>query len=69
VAPAYADAMGWPRTTIGQKLVHHHINNSRFVLPSPATRTAPMSTARRLSRPGRSPARPRLSRHRLPTRE
>jgi hypothetical protein len=41
VTPAYADAMGWPRTTIGQTLVHHHINNSRFVLPFPANAHGP----------------------------
>jgi hypothetical protein len=41
VTPAYADAMGWPRSTVGQTLVHHHINNSRFVLPFPANAHGP----------------------------
>jgi hypothetical protein len=41
VTPAYANAMGWPRSTIGQTLVHHHINNSRFVLPFPANAHGP----------------------------
>jgi hypothetical protein len=41
VTPAYADAMGWPRSSVGQTLVHHHINNSRFVLPFPANAHGP----------------------------
>jgi hypothetical protein len=36
VTLAYAQAMGWPQSTIGQTLVHHHINNSRFVVAFPA---------------------------------
>jgi hypothetical protein len=36
VTPAYARAMSWPDSTVGQRLEHHHINNSRYVIPLPA---------------------------------
>jgi HNH/Endo VII superfamily nuclease toxin with a HHH motif len=37
VTPAYARLMGWPRSTVGQQLIHHHILNSHFVVPLPAS--------------------------------
>lgn len=36
VTPAFARAMGWPPSTIGQPLEHHHIGNGAFVFPLPA---------------------------------
>jgi HNH/endonuclease VII toxin of polymorphic toxin system len=41
VTPQYAQAMSWPASTVGQPLVHHHINNSRFVIPLPANAHGP----------------------------
>jgi len=41
VTPGYAQAMGWPASTVGQTLVHHHINNSRFVFPLPVSAHGP----------------------------
>jgi hypothetical protein len=35
VTSEYADFMGWPSWSIGQPLEHHHIHNSRFVVPLP----------------------------------
>jgi hypothetical protein len=37
VPPAYAAAMGWPRSTVGQQLVHHHIDNGPYVAAIPAS--------------------------------
>jgi hypothetical protein len=36
VTPAYARAMGWDRATVGQPLVHHHIDNGPYVVAIPA---------------------------------
>jgi HNH/endonuclease VII toxin of polymorphic toxin system len=35
VTKAFAERYGWPKTTIGQKLVHHHIGNSSHVVAIP----------------------------------
>jgi HNH/Endo VII superfamily nuclease toxin with a HHH motif len=35
VTPAFARAMAWPRSTVGQRLQHHHIGNGAFVFPLP----------------------------------
>jgi hypothetical protein len=35
VTKAFAERYGWPKSTIGQKLVHHHIGNSSHVVAIP----------------------------------
>jgi hypothetical protein len=35
VTQAYADAMGWPRSTVGHPLEHHHIGNGPYVVYLP----------------------------------
>jgi hypothetical protein len=41
VTPAYARAMGWSPGTVGQPLVHHHIDNGPYVVAIPASTHTP----------------------------
>lgn len=37
ITAAFAQRWGWPPELVGDKLVHHHMSNSRFVVPLPET--------------------------------